>query len=193
MASQLTMCKNDRCTNIVPESKNPGVKRVYCNTRCARRHHARLAYQREVGGDGVGMLVVDENMLPRVNRIFPRSEKLAEARFKAHNSDCVLAHGQDCAARFDVYDRKQLCLLHAVFNEDWGQWMAASQGKPFQRVMTTRDGYWQSDVRQLRGPEPLALPTKHGDESEEMIRAFSAAGGGTVSSVPDATAPWDEE
>lgn len=194
MANQLLMCKNPKCTNIVPESKNPGVKRIFCTARCARRYHSRLAYQRETGGTGEGMLRVDGNMKPQVFRKMPPSIHAAEARFKAHIDDCAIAarKGSDhsCPARFDVYDRKKLCLIHAVLNEDWAQMMMAEESLPFKRETTTLDGHWRSDVEEVE--RYATADSKHVDSDEEnaakQVAAFIEAGGG-VAPVEE-PAPW---
>ncbi len=193
MAYQLALCKNDRCTNVVGESKNSGVKKLYCHPACARRHHSRMAYQREAGNTGDGMLQVDAQMRAQLHRRIPASIKIAETRFKAHLDDCMIARRRggnaECPARFDVYDRKKLCLIHAVFNDDWAQMMAAADGRPAPRGMTTIDGHWLSDVE---NPELAAsLSLKGVSEEEAKIDAFIAAGGG-VPPVPLEKFPWDE-
>lgn len=193
MSEQLSMCKNDRCTNIVGPSLNPGVKKLYCHPACARRHHSRMAYQKEAGGTGAGMLLVDAGMRAQVNRRLPVSVKAAEARFKMHNDDCAIAkrRGGDanCPARFDPYDKKKQCLIHAVFNDDWAQMMAAEDGRPAVRGMTTLDGHWLSDVS---NPElAAALPIKGVSEDDTRLDAFLEAGGGVAPAAPEKF-PWEE-
>jgi len=151
-----------------------------------------VAYEREAGGVGDGMLIVDQNAMAQVSRKMPPNKKVAEARFKSHNRDCALSPiGRDrqCPAFFDAYDRKKLCLIHAVLNDDWWQLDAAEDGRPYERKTTTQDGHWISDMMRLGIPAPGEIPLPKGTPSTaEQVAAFVAAGGG----VPPKTEvePW---
>ena len=55
------VCANLRCPNLVPQSKNPGVTRIYCNRRCGlhvigRKHDAKRGGGRVLLRDPMGRL-----------------------------------------------------------------------------------------------------------------------------------------
>lgn len=143
----LGICKNDRCHNIVPPRRDGqrGRPREYCTTRCQRRHHARLAYQREQSA-GSGQLFINDFGRAQISRSMPRSAAAAEKRYKEHLAYCPI-HERPCPAVADPYGRKRICLIAAVFVEDWMQLRDAERGRPLRpRVSTTRDGSWMADL-----------------------------------------------
>jgi hypothetical protein len=144
----LKICQNDRCTNFVSPSKNPGVEKKYCGPRCRLRHNARMAYQRDVGSAGKGMIALSSDGTRYINRVIAPTEKLAHKRFLDHNDHCAVADGGRCPATIDdPNDRKKRCLVHAVLQDDWRQRIREDQrmGKPYRKT-TTYDGRWLSSA-----------------------------------------------
>lgn len=43
----MQLCKNPRCTRIVPPSRNKGRERLFCSMRCQRRYHSLQYYYRQ--------------------------------------------------------------------------------------------------------------------------------------------------
>lgn len=184
MSGQLLLCKNNRCSAVVPPSKNPGRPRVFCTNRCARRYHARMAYQREAGGRGDGMMFVNDFGHPQVKRVMPQSAKLAKQRFTEHLHDCAVSTtGGLCPAYYDPYDKKALCLIHAVLNEDWEQLMKAESGLSFERKVTSADGRWLTDNEREQAVVRAALDgaqtgaTVATKTREQVLQEFVDAGG----------------
>lgn len=172
---QPPLCKNDRCGALVPPSKNPGVQRKFCSNRCRLRYHARMQYAREMGYGGS---VILHDGIGWFNRIIARSAKTARKRLEEHNNDCPFSKNHDglCPAMFDPYDRKKLCLIHAVLNEDWSQLMAAEEGQGFDRTITSRDGHWMHDVEgRSAGKEVIGHPVLSDEERDAMIAAGVAS------------------
>lgn len=182
--ADILICKNDRCGRVVPPSRNPGRPRLFCSTMCARRYHARMAYQRERGTRGDGMLYVNDYGHAQIHRQLPTGASLAKKRLVEHNQNCAVSKtGGLCPAYYDVYDKKRLCLIHAVFNEDWSQMMAAEDGLPFKRTVTTEDGRWMEDDEKERRllAAGYGLPQENGAPPtiEEKLTEFVEAGGAT--------------
>lgn len=174
---QAPLCKNDRCSKLVPPSKNPGVARQFCEPRCRRRYYARKQYEQLSGSGAQGMVLHDG--VAWFNRTISVSAKKARIRLDQHNADCPFStSGGACPARWDTYNRKKLCLIRAVLDEDWGQLMAAEAGRGFERELTTVDGRWVSDtptsdlVQEARGKFTM---------TEEEKAAFIEAGAATPS------------
>ena len=143
MNPQSPLCPN--CGGIVPPSRNSGVPRVYCTIRCRRAYNAKKEYARE---RGIGKGIVLYEGVPWFNRVIAQSAGVARKRLEEHNEACPFSGEIDdgcCPAMFDPYDRKRLCLIHAVLNEDWSQLMAEEEQQPFEREITTSDGHWLSD------------------------------------------------
>lgn len=145
MTYQAPICKNDRCSNLVGPSKNPGKDKVFCSARCSRRYHARLAYQREAGKEGGGLVFVNALGQAQVNRRISLTAKAAEQRYKSHLDACAL-HGGPCPARSDPYGRQKRCIVAATFADDWSQLKDAEEGRPVKRFSTTVDGRWFDDL-----------------------------------------------
>lgn len=181
---QAPICKNDRCSMLVPPSKNPGRPRDFCSDKCRRRYNARLQYQREAGKEGGGLVFVNALGLAQVNRRISVTAKAAEQRYKSHLLACAL-HGGPCPARVDPYGRKKLCIVAAVFADDWSQLKDAEEGKPVRRYATTQDGMWTSDV----SPEHRKLLEERGAASTFMTpearEAALAAGAGQAQETDD--------
>lgn len=191
---QAPICKNDRCSNLVPPSKNPGKERLFCSNRCARRYHARLSYQREAGKEGGGLVFVNERGQAQVNRRISLTSKAAEQRYKSHLAACAL-HGGPCPGRSDPYGRKKLCLVAATFADDWTQLKDAEEGKPVRRFSTTVDGKWLAD---LAPEEREAMEARSGATetylTPEARKLALEAGAGTASveSADDALTRYNE-
>lgn len=144
---QPPLCKNDQCGALVPPSRNPGIVRKFCSARCRRRYHSRLSYAREFGSGAQGGIQLHDG-IAWFNRVIARNAMAGRKRLEEHNADCPFSKTGDgaCPAEFDPYDKKRLCLIHAVLNEDWSQLMAAEDSLPFERKLTTVDGHWLTDM-----------------------------------------------
>lgn len=169
---QPPLCAWQKCSSLVPPSKNPGVKRKFCSVKCRRRYNAAKEYARE-RGSSFGIVLHDG--IPWFNRIIATSTKQARKRLEEHNNDCVFSKTGDgmCPAMFDPYDRKRLCLIHAVLNEDWSQLMAAEESRPYKRVLTTTDGHWLSD-RPEGGVQAVGKISLSATERDALIKAGAA-------------------
>ena len=77
------LCKNPLCTNLVEESKNPGVEKVFCNIRCRDSYHTKMYRMRQRRG-GMALEVNDDGQQARVHRSKPVSEAIARKRYDAH-------------------------------------------------------------------------------------------------------------
>lgn len=147
MTTILKVCANDRCNNLVPMSRNPGVERKFCSARCRQRYHARMQYQREAGSEGVGMVRIATDGKVYVHRTMAPTAALSQKRFLAHNENCAITGGKRCPATVDdAHDHKRKCLVHAVLQDDWRQRMREEDGRgaPF-RLRTTQSGRWLTD------------------------------------------------
>jgi hypothetical protein len=142
---QPPICKNDRCSKLVPPGKNPGKPRLFCEPACARRYHARAYYQRGQGKAGAGLIFVNELGQAQVNRRIALTAKAADQRWKMHLALCEFSGGR-CTAISDPYGRKRLCLIAAVLGDDWTQLKDVEEGKPVKRHSTTQDGRWLADL-----------------------------------------------
>lgn len=134
------VCRNETCSNMVPPSRFRGKPRVYCSLRCSTQHWSREYYRRRTGktGDGLYKTINDQ---PYISRIKPPTAQAAETRFKNHLEKCAV-HGGKCPARFDPFDLKRECLMHAVLREDWDEIRRAGKGMVFTRRVTTDNGFW---------------------------------------------------
>ena len=152
------LCANDRCTNLVPPSKNPGIERIFCDPICARRYHQRLYSARNAYG--VGSLERNRETGEQVqfNRRRPDTLAKAETRYHAHiqrpepDGEPVCPNATDetrgrCPAHIlgDYYSQKRLCLIYAVLVEDMKEQAAKSRGEFYYRQWTTPDGRWKED------------------------------------------------
>jgi hypothetical protein len=165
------------CIRLVPPSKNPGVTRKYCSTRCRKRHNEHIAYQREVGTGG-GVAVHDG--IAWFQRIMARTANAARKRLTEHQDNCPFAKiGTTCPGRWDVYNRERKCLMRAVLDEDWAQLLAAEDSRGYVRELTTKDGHWKADVpKDYEADLSLAeLGAKRRTMTEEQKQAIIRAGG----------------
>ena len=180
---QTPLCKNDKCSKLVPPSKNPGLKRLFCEPACARRYHARAYYQRGQGKAGAGLVFVNDKGQAQVSRRMSTVAKAAESRLKMHLAMCDLHKGR-CPAISDPYGRKRLCIVAAVLGDDWTQLKDTEEGKPVKRHATTQDGRWLVD---LSPEERAGVETKEAVPSitEEARQAALTAGAGTVEATED--------
>lgn len=135
------LCENPKCGNTVPESRNPGVQRIYCSARCARNVANRRYYQREV--PGAGKREEQTARGPQVRRRKALNAKQAEKLYKDHSQKCEKTGGGRCPAAMDSYCVERACLMKAVLFEDWNELRRAEKGfDPQPRYLTTEDGYW---------------------------------------------------
>ena len=174
------ICKNDACHQVVPASKNSGRPRLFCEEVCRKRYNASLYYRRQTSGKVFkGLRSVTDDGYPQVNRQKSLDAKAAEKRVKEHGENCG-GSGKYCQAKLhDAYNTKKLCLVRAVFTDDWLQLMYGEEGKEHPREMTTEDGMWIDDYEALmkaRGveEEPNII---HEQRAMEESRRFSVAGG----------------
>ncbi len=176
------ICKNDTCPNVIPPSKNSGRPRLFCNEACRKRYNASLYYQRQTSGKTFqGLRSVTEEGYPKVNRKKCMTADSAQKRVKEHGENCTKP-GQYCQAKLhDAYNTKKMCLVRAVFTDDWLELMYAEDGKEHPREMTTKDGMWIDDYEALlrkRGIEAEGTPDAiHAQRLMEESRRFNVAGG----------------
>ena len=174
------ICKNDLCASIVPPSKNSGRPRRFCTEKCRNRYNQRLNYKRQTKGGGfVGLRSVTEGY-PKVNRKMSPNLKAAERRVKEHGENCT-GDGQWCQAKLhDAYNTKKLCLVRAVFTDDWLTLMYADTQPDRKREMTTEDGMWIDDFRALlekSGIEENDVKTVEELKAAKELEDFTTAGG----------------
>ncbi len=157
----IRLCKNDRCNKIVPPSKNVGRPKLFCERRCAMRYSSRVYSKRERAKAG-GKTYVEEGpdgKALQVQRVKPKNVAVAEARYKMHiqrpenmleairDRPCPMGteeSGWKCPAQAfqDFYSKERLCLVYAVFVDDWKEATALTEHRPYTRQWTTHDGYW---------------------------------------------------
>jgi len=128
----------------------------------------------------VGLTAVTALGYPKVNRKIAPNQAAAEKRFKEHTRNCGKP-GEICPAKlWDVYDHKKLCLIHAVFSEDWLQYLREAPGftilGPYEREMTTKDGMWKDDHRAELRSQGLTEEDLETATQMEAVR-FNEAGG----------------
>lgn len=186
------ICKNDKCFRVVPPSKNKGVPRLFCEERCRNRYNARLNYQRQTkGASFLGLRNVTNDGYPKVNRKISPDAKVAERRVKEHGDNCT-GPGKMCEAKLhDAYNTKKLCLIRAVFTDDWLELMYGEEGKVKEREMTTPDGMWKDDFKARLAKSNMTeedVKTIAGIQEKKDREAFTAAGGDCAPStlvIPD--------
>lgn len=144
------MCKKENCANIVPRSKNPGKKRLFCAARCAHAH-ASLMYNRRKSGVTGNYLQLDDQTREQLQffRVKPAVEKIATALYKAHLERGMCPNAtQDthdrCPAHMykDNYSEKRLCLIYATLVDDMKEIWARGWQEVYPRQYTTNDGRW---------------------------------------------------
>ena len=150
------ICKNDKCARVIPPSKNAGRPREFCEEKCRNRYNSRLNYQRQTkGSDFTGLKSVTSDGYPKVNRKPSPNTKAAEKRVKEHGENCI-GPGEWCMAKLhDAYNTKKLCLVRAVFTDDWLQLMYADTEPDRPRDMTTEDGMWIDDYKTILAKNDL--------------------------------------
>jgi len=162
------LCKRDKCSNIVPRSRNPGVPRLFCSDKCAGAYHT-AAYRRR-NRSKTGQYLEKESRTGaqlQFYRIKPRTFEIAEARYRGHleQKKCPNAEfktGFRCPAHVyeDYYSEKKLCLLYAVIVDDMKEKMAHDNGRDYIRKNTTHDGRWldMSELAPHLDPEAGIVP-----------------------------------
>ena len=154
MVYEIALCKNEKCSQLVPPNKNRGRKREYCSLRCKSAKGARDRYARENGSTN-DSAVGDFYGLAFVRRTKAITEEMAEGRFRKHLVECPLSAGGPCKSRNEPYDQNKLCLIHAVLQEDWAELRRKSKNIPYKRKMTTDNGFWADEVAEN---EELCIP-----------------------------------
>lgn len=163
------ICKNDRCPELVPEGKNSGRPKEFCNERCRRRYNARLYYKRATSGvPFAGLKGVTSMGYPVITRRKPLTAREAEKRVKVHGENCA-KKGEWCQAKLhDAYNTKKLCLVRAVFTDDWLELMYEEEGRERKRDMTTEDGMWIDDYNEMMRKSGLSEPIQIDDSSSPL-------------------------
>lgn len=186
------ICKNDVCYKIVPPSRNSGRARLFCEEACRKRYNAKLTYQRQTSGKIFqGLRAVTEEGYPKVNRKKCTNAANAEKRVKEHGENCA-GPGEYCPAKLhDAYNTKKMCLVRAVFTDDWLKLMYAEDGKEHAREMTTEDGMWIDDYNAMLRKQGVekgeTWDTVHDQRLVEESRRFIIAGGQkTIPEFPSA-------
>ncbi len=176
------ICKNTTCYKVVPSSKNTGRPREFCEEACRKRYNASLYYRRQTSGKTFkGLKSVTEEGYPKVNRKKCLTAASAEKRVKEHGENCG-GSGKYCQAKLhDAYNTKKMCLVRAVFTDDWLELMYEEEGKEHPREMTTKDGMWIDDHKAMlmkkgigEGKTPDAI---HAQRLVDENLRFSLAGG----------------
>lgn len=180
MSMNTIICKNDLCSKVVPVSKNSGREREFCEERCRNRYNQRLNYKRQTKGSTfVGLRSVTAGY-PKVNRKPSPNTKAAERRVKEHGENCA-GPGIWCEAKLhDAYNRNKLCLVRAVFTDDWLTLMYADTEPDRPREMTTEDGMWIDDFKKLLAHSNITeddVKTVAELKIARELEEFTAAGG----------------
>ena len=181
MSMATVICKNDQCYKVIPPSKNEGRPREFCEERCRNRYNARVYYRRQTkGSDFVGLRSVTAEGYPKVNRKPSPNTKAAEKRVKEHGENCT-KDGEWCSAKLhDAYNTKKLCLVRAVFTDDWLHLMYADTEPNRERDMTTEDGMWKDDFKKLLEKSGVTgddVKTEKEVRHRKELDTFAAAGG----------------
>jgi hypothetical protein len=108
----LILCKNDRCSNLIPPSQpgKRGPKRKFCSDSCKFRYHDRLRYLRRRKG-AVQVEVGKDNRV-RIIREMPRTLREARRRQEKHKEECPL--GNPCPGSSDPSS----CPIYMVLYDD---------------------------------------------------------------------------
>lgn len=139
------ICASETCTATVPPSKKGGRARIYCSFECQRRQNARRYYRDHYAGDAGGIQRESPDGRPFVYRVVVKKANAAEKAYKSHLLSCENSDDGSgkCPARWDTYDWKRECLIHAVLREDWDELRRWERDHTrWKRVQTTPDGYW---------------------------------------------------
>ena len=145
------MCKNDRCTNMVAPSKNPGVLKLFCNPRCGQRYHARLWSKRNVNSTGWALERDSQGVPERFNRVKPLNSKVAEKRYHGHLeiNVCpnVIEGRSRCPGRSNPSSVLTMprCLIYATLVDDMKEQWAKERYEVYTRQWTSNDGEWLVD------------------------------------------------
>lgn len=180
MNMSVIICKNDLCSHMVPASKNSGRQREFCQEVCRNRYNARLYYKRQTKGATFTGLRNVVDGYPRVKRKPSPDVKAAERRVKEHGENCT-GPGEWCKAKLhDAYNMNKLCLVRAVFTDDWLQLMYADTEPDRERDMTTEEGMWKDDFQAMLAKSGITeTDIKTVDELtvRKELDAFAKAGG----------------
>ncbi len=142
------LCRNDRCTNLVSPSLNPGRAKIFCSRKCAHNHHNRL-YEKRAGTKGRWFLERDKitGEQYQLDRTMPPNLEAAEMRYKSHimRDVCPQAEpGHKCPSHElgDYYSSKRLCLIYATLVDDLYEQFAKARGRLYVRRWTSESGRW---------------------------------------------------
>lgn len=180
------ICKNDRCPEIVPEGRSTGRPKEYCTERCRRRYNARLYYKRATSGiPFAGLQSLTSMGYPFITRRKSQTTKEARKRLQEHGENCKKA-GEWCPAKLhDAYNRKKLCLVRAVFTDDWLELMYAEEGKVHEREMTTPDGMWIDDYNEMMKKSGFDIESANDAQVREFKKEAMSTMRGTNRPIPE--------
>lgn len=175
------MCANDRCDNLVSESKNPGVDKIFCERACGMRYHQRH-YAARQRGQLAGTLELGEGSKQiRFNRVRPRDHEAALRRYKSHLEPGMCPNATDdtrerCPSHMlqDYYSERRLCLIYAVLVEDMKEQFALKRGELYYRQWTTGDGRWQEAA--LEDPDVGRHLTLQAEKTRRIEQLLSQIG-----------------
>lgn len=146
------LCKNDRCTNLVTPSANPGVEKLFCERACGRNYHARM-YDRRTKFKGEWLVERHKDSGEEIhfNRTKPNSLSMAERRYQSHiraKGVCPNATQQSggvCPSHAleDYYSKNKYCLIYATLVDDLYEHFAKKRGELYARRWTDEDGHWR--------------------------------------------------
>lgn len=153
----VTMCKNSKCSAIVPPSKKGGKPRKFCSARCNHNFHA-LAWANRNSVAGITLAPIVTTVLgPQFRRTKCRKFEDADRRLKEHHRECILNGGSYCLATSDTYGQDRICLIKSVLYEDRIELYRIKYGHEYRdRVVTTEQGRWNPDFE----PPPRIVVSK---------------------------------
>ncbi len=157
------VCKNPRCPNLVPRSKNPGIPRLHCSRACTRK---MISMRQDAKRDGTQYPQYGEDgTLVRVGAKMPQNVKAARRLFEEHldgrGDRCPEASQTSnfhCPGRFNPncysktkWERWKMagpwpgaCLIYAALKDNYHELYYAERAQSREREYTvSKDGFWE--------------------------------------------------
>jgi len=180
---KLRICKNPKCPNLVPRSKNPGRERIYCNRRCLQQHVQRrynsaqgcvgIEGQRDVFGRLYAIrnfrtvrvlpLTAKHHVMDHLDDRYGRCPEAAEAS----SFRCPAVWNPNCIDEYQWSRWHQTgpwpgaCLIAAALKDNYWEAIHHDAGQPVERRYTIGRGAtwrWRDEDTMLPMPEGIVRP-----------------------------------
>jgi len=142
------LCKHPPCSEIVPPSKNPGVKRLFCSPAHTAAYHTKAWRLRNRTRSGQ-FLSVEDGYQKQFHRTKPLNSEQAILRYRGHLEynkcpNATMETSYKCPSHVlqDYYNEKKTCLIYATLVDDMKEQLSLEQEMQYVRKNTTNDGRW---------------------------------------------------